>query len=153
MDGLDAWFSLKNNRESMFIFLFIFIASSVLLFTMIGFRAWELKTGKTTFPSDNTPLFTAFEWKKPMHLLNHEDVAVLYEHVRLHIVELTTSLFLQAKRAPKPRFVQKILDMIRGRNTIIIKREVDSPFFRTIVEHKEKMRENRNAAGNTLSSL
>ena len=137
----------------MLILFFIFIVSFGALCIMIAFRVWELKTGKTIFPSDNTPLFTVFDWKKPMHLLNHEDVTVLYEHVRLFIVELTTSLFLQAKRAPKPRFVQKILDMIRGRNTIIIKREVDSPFFRTIVEHKEKMRENRNSAGNTLSSL
>src|SRR3989344_7946611 len=137
----------------MLILFFIFIVSFGALCIMIAFRVWELKTGKTIFPSDKTPLFAVFDWKKPMHLLNHEDVTVLYEHVRLFIVELTTSLFLQAKRAPKPRFVQKILDMIRGRNTIIIKREVDSPFFRTIVEHKEKMRENRNAAGNTLSSL
>ncbi|HEY4486371.1 MAG TPA: hypothetical protein VJB70_01385 [Candidatus Paceibacterota bacterium] len=137
----------------MVILLFIFAFSSLALFVMLAFRVRELKAGKIAVPEATAPLLPIFNLKTPTHILNREDVIILYDHTRAQVVEFAYSLYLQIKRTPKPRFVQKAIDMVNGRNTITIKREVDSPFIRTIVEHKEKMRGQRNNASDTLSSI
>ena len=127
---------------SLYILLTSFVVSIFCLAVMVFFRAWELKEGRVSFSEENKKFIQWEEIVNQIPTLKEKHLKRSYEHISRHSKKAIVHLETLSKKNPLSGQLTKAVDSVKGKN-IIVKKASTSSFLKTIKEHKDKIRKEK----------
>ncbi|MAG12263.1 hypothetical protein CL630_00420 [bacterium] len=126
--------------------LIIFLTSLVGLLAMIYYRQWELKTGKISSSKDSTTsLFPMNELLGELHdgykKLPKEQAEQILKKVYHNSKDTVGKSSQFIKNAPIKKHVDRVVNSVKGKQELAPNKKPVSPFFKDVLEHKKKIRE------------
>ena len=121
------------------IVLTLIIFSSIGLVVMIAYRGWELKTGKVSLSKIGSNVFPLSEFLCFVVSCEKEHMPRVLKGLFSHGKRGAAHVSRLSMRNPLADKVTNIIEAIQGK-AFIAKRESTSLFLKTIIAHKEKIR-------------
>ncbi len=132
------------------IFLSFFVTSVVGLLVMLWYRIWEIETKRVRTSSQNTPLFSVDVLYSKFLVNLHKYVEKIHKWYRVLVVtlhyhgkQITTKVLEKAKKHKVGYHISRVVDKVKGKR-YISKSDKLSPYFKKIIEHKNKTRSENN---------